>query len=75
MERRMILTDAKKTTALVAATSGLGLAGAGKLSDRGVNVVRLFGEPAPGLTDVLQEMAEQVRRLSATVDSLLRQVD
>ena len=71
----MILMDAKKTTALVAATSGLGLAGDGKLSDRGVNVVRLVGEPAPGLTDVLQEMAEQVRRLSATVDSLLRQVD
>ena len=71
----MILMDAKKTTALVAATSGLSLAGAGKLSDRGANVVRIVGAPAPGLTDVLQEMAEQVRRLSATVDSLLRQVD
>jgi NAD(P)-dependent dehydrogenase (short-subunit alcohol dehydrogenase family) len=76
MERRMILMDAKKTTALVAgATSGLGLAGAGALSDHGLNVARLVGVPAPGLTEVLREMAEQVRLLSATVDSLLAQMD
>jgi NAD(P)-dependent dehydrogenase (short-subunit alcohol dehydrogenase family) len=68
--------DAKKTSALVAgATSGLGLAGADTLSGYGANVIRLVRGQGPGLTEVLGEMADQVRLLSATVDSLLGQVN
>jgi hypothetical protein len=65
MERRLILTAVKHKTALAAgATSGPGL-----------KVVRLVPDlgSGPGLTDVLREMAVQVRLLSATVDSLNRQ--
>jgi NAD(P)-dependent dehydrogenase (short-subunit alcohol dehydrogenase family) len=79
MERRLILMDMKKRSALVAgATSGLGLATAEALSGQGPTVARLFCHPGSGqgLTDrTLRGMAEQVRLLSATVDSLLRRAD
>jgi hypothetical protein len=53
-------------------SSRLGLASAGALSNRGLKVARLVQEPGDGLTEVLREMALQVRLLSATVDSLVR---
>ena len=69
----MILIDVKKKSALAAGASRLGLASAGALSNRGLKVARLVQEPGDGLTEVLREMALQVRLLSATVDSLVRQ--
>jgi hypothetical protein len=75
MERRLILVDVKKKATLVGGvTSGLGLATSGALSAQGLNVAQLVSGPGHGLTEV-GEMARQVRLLSATIDSVLRQAE
>jgi hypothetical protein len=52
----------------------LGLATSGALSAQGLNVAQLVSGPGHGLTEV-GEMARQVRLLSATIDSVLRQAE
>jgi NADP-dependent 3-hydroxy acid dehydrogenase YdfG len=74
MERRLILVDVQKKCSLVAgATSGVGLASADAISGQGLDIARCIGRSGsgPSPTEGLQGMAEQVRRLSATIDSLL----
>jgi NADP-dependent 3-hydroxy acid dehydrogenase YdfG len=78
MERRLILVNVQKKSALVAgATSGPGLATADAISGQGLNVARFVDRSGSGQspTEGLRGMAEQVRRLSATIDSLLGQVE
>jgi hypothetical protein len=78
MERRLILMNVKKGALVARGTSGLGLVAADTLTDQGLTLPRFVrhSEPDEGPTEgLLLGMAEQVRLLSATVDSLLRRAE